>query len=551
MVRLAVWRKRVVMAVLEFSKTELERLLERKLTDDEYKNKIPMLGCPLEKMDAKKVWYEISPNRPDLYSVEGFVRAIWNFLGLTKDIPEYKINTPKIKMSVGHVEARPYIVAAIVRNVKLTEEVLLSLIQLQEKLHDTLGRKRKKVAIGIHDFDKVKPPFRYIAASPDMSFVPLDKKERMSMRDILKKHPKGKDYAHLVENYSRFPLIVDKNNNVLSFPPIINGELTRLTEKTKNLFIDVTGTSELAINQALNIIATALFDRGCSIESVKINSKITPDLSVQKMRLDLAYANKLLDLNLSKNDVKSLLAKMCVGFDGTNAIIPPYRIDIMHQMDLVEELAIARGYATFEPHLPRVVTIARRDEMNEFAYFLGKIIIGLGLQEVVTMVLTNRDAQFKNMELKEEQLCETLNSLNAECNACRRALLPSMLGVLATNKHREYPQQIFEIGNVIHPDSSEETGARQTRHLSACISDTSVSYEQIVSMLDSIMKNLGVGYKLIRTKHNSFMPGRVAEIPGLGIIGEIHPKVLENWSIEKPVVALELDVTRLFEIVQK
>ena len=205
---------------------------------------------------------------------------------------------------------------------------------------------------------------------------------------------------------------------------------------------------------------------------------------------------------------------------------------------------------TFEPRLPRVITVAHRDEMNEFVYFLRRIMIGLGMQEVVSMVLTNKDAQFKKMELKEGPLCETMNPLTVEYTACRKNLLPSMLNVLSQNKHREYPQMIFEIGDVVQPDASEETGARHSKRLAACITDTIVNYEQIVSALDVIMKNLGIAYKLTRTEHNSFMPGRVAEISGMGIIGEIHPKVLENWGIEKPVVAFEVDATKLFEMVK-
>ncbi len=540
------------MAVVEFSKKDLEQLTGRKFSDDDYKNKLPMLGCPLEKLDAKKIYYEISPNRPDLYSVEGFARAIRNFLGISKKAPSYKIEKPKIKMAVERVEARPSIVAAVARNVKLDEELLVSLIQLQEKLHDTLGRKRKKVAIGIHDLDKVTPPFKYIAAKPETSFVPLDTKSSMSMMDILKKHPKGRDYARLVEKYDRYPLIIDKNNNVISFPPIINGELTRLTEKIKNLFIDVTGTNEMAINQALNILVTALYERGCKVEAVKVGNRISPNLRPQRMKLDIDYANKLLGTQLKQNEVKMLLAKMGIAFQNNEAVIPAYRIDIMHQMDLAEEIAIALGYSHFEPRLPRVVTIARRDEMNEFIYFLRRIMIGLGMQEVVSMVLTNKEAQFKNMEMKEEVLCETMNPLTVECTACRKNLLPSLLNILSQNKHREYPQLIFEIGDVVQPDTGEETGAMHSQRLAGCITDSAVNYEQIVSALDVVMKNLGVAYKLSRTEHSSFMPGRVAGISnGLGIIGEIHPKVIENWKIEKPVIAFEVDVTKLFGMMQR
>jgi phenylalanyl-tRNA synthetase beta chain len=549
------------MAVVEFNKKDLEKLLGKKLTKKDIEETIPMFGCPLEKLEKDRVYYELSPNRPDMLSIEGFARSIRKFMGLQTGLERYKTRKSRIKLYVDESvkNVRPYIVAAVVRDVKLTDDVVASLMQVQEKLHDTLGRKRKKVAIGVHDLDKVVPPFYYKASKPEsIEFIPLGMTEKMNMRKVCEKHPKGIEYRHIVEKNKKWPVIVDKNGDVLSFPPVINGELTKVTQKTKNLFIDITGTSFSAVNLSLNIIVTSFYDRGCKIETVEIlNGKriTTPVLEPWKMKIDIGYVNELLDLRLSKRELSSLLKKMGLGFDGKNVLIPPYRTDIMHQMDIVEDVAIAYGYQNFEPRIPKIATIGKTYPMNEFLTFLRDTMTGLGHQEVVTMTLSNRDNEFKKMNREEEKVCETMNPITVECTICRRRVLPSLLKVLSQNLHREYPHKIFEIGDINLLNPRKETGAERRKSLACVISDVEVSYEKISSVLDALLKSIGIDFKLQKTNNNSFINGRCANIVVnkkiVGIIGEVHPQVLNNWKLEKPVVGFEIDVNNIYDLVRK
>jgi len=241
----------------------------------ELRDKIPMLGVDLESIDEEKIVVEVFPNRPDLLSVEGFTRALRGFMGLELGLKKYPVSESGVTLKVdGSVEKiRPYIAAAVIRNLSLDGKRLISLMNLQEKLHVTHGRHRKKVAIGVHDMRDVKGPFTYKAVEPDsIRFCALDMDKKLTLAQILKKHPKGRDYSWILSGLSRYPIIVDKNNNVLSFPPIINGELTRLRYSTNDVFIDVTGLDDSAVNQALNILVTSLADRGGKIESVKLIS---------------------------------------------------------------------------------------------------------------------------------------------------------------------------------------------------------------------------------------------------------------------------------------
>ena len=545
------------MAVVQFEKRALEAMIGRKLSQADYAERIPLFGCPLEKEDATSVHYEVSPNRPDMFSIEGFARAVRKFTSNGRQkLSAYKPAAAKITLKVDPSvkDVRPYVTCAVVRGVKITDDLIASLMQVQEKLHDTLGRKRKKVAIGIHDLGKVQPPFTYKAVAPDaIKFLPLDMQKEMTLREILKLHPKGQTYAQIIESAKKWPVIVDKKGRVLSFPPIINGELTRVTERTKELFIDVTGTDERAINQALNILATSFADRGCKVEAVKLmaggKAQATPDLSTWKMKTDVAYVNKILGMKLDKKQMAALLERMDVGYDGTNAIVQPYRCDVMHPIDIVEDVAVAYGYDRFEPEVPKVATIAQPLSKHERLFEVKQIMSGIGMQEVVCLTLSNAADEFDRMAAPRQPVAETLNAVTPECNICRRDVLPSLMDVLANNQHNDYPQKIFEAGDVIILDAASETGARNVKKLAAAIANMRASYADIASVLASFMESAGAKYELRPTKHPTFIEGRVADIVvgggAIGIIGEISPKVLSNWKLDMPVAAFELSLETL------
>ena len=261
------------MPTVEFNTLEVIEMLDSKVNLNVLREKIPMLGVDLSSIDSETLHMEVFPNRVDMLSVEGFVRALKGFLGIECGLPKIRVSDSKLMMKVepSVKKVRPFVTAAAAYDISVTEDFLISIMNVQEKLHLTHGRNRVKVAVGVHDLDKVQNPFTYKAVKPnEISFIPLDMDREMNLSEILRRHPKGRDYAFTLEGSEVYPVILDKNNNVLSFPPIINGELTRVTHETKNLFIEITGKSELAINQALNIIVTAFADRGGKIASVEL-----------------------------------------------------------------------------------------------------------------------------------------------------------------------------------------------------------------------------------------------------------------------------------------
>ncbi len=539
------------MAVVEFSRQILEQLVGKKLTEKDFEA-AAMLGCPLERIDKQTVCYEIFPNRPDLYSHEGFgraLRSLWIQPGLRTYTTAPSGLTIKVEPSVEKV--RPAISAAYARGVRLSSASIAALMAFQEKLAETLGRKRTKAAIGIHDGQKLRGPLTYKAVRPDtLRFVPLESTKAMSLKQIVAEHPKGRQYGHILASHTVWPVIVDSSGHPISFPPIINSKSTQLSTKSTELFIEVTGLNQTITDQITAIIATALADGGARIYTVNVAGRPTPNLESRTMPVDIDYVNKLLDLNLTPSELGRLAERMGLGWDGRAVVIPPYRIDIMHPIDVVEDIAIAHGYEKFEPRIPRVATIARRLSRTEMSQNVLSVMTGLGFQQVITMILTNETEQFKNMAIKPVPVCRTANPLTSECTICRPALLPSLLKVLAQNRHHELPQRIFELGDVLVPNPKAETGADNISMLAAVICDRTVNYSQIAAVLDSLMREFGLSYSIRPVRYPTFIEGRTGAIliekVVAGHIGELSPTVLSAWGLENPVVGFELNMSFVF-----
>ncbi|UCF07199.1 MAG: phenylalanine--tRNA ligase subunit beta, partial [Thermoplasmata archaeon] len=388
------------MPVISIEYDDLIDLLGKKVPMEELIEIIPMMGADIERIDYTQMDIEFFPDRPDLYSVEGVARALRSYLGLETGLKQYPVSDSDVKLIVDPTvnEVRPYIVSGQVKGVTMTDFFIQSLMDMQEKLHLTLGRKRAKMAIGVHDAKDITPPYTYKAADPEsIQFVPLGKSETMDLEEILRKHEKGRDYAWTLEGFSRYPIIVDSNHEVLSFPPIINGTLTMVTEDTKDIFLDLTGTDMNAINLALNIVSTALAERGGKVERVEVvysdRSIKTPDLTPGKMDLELDYLNSMLGTHLTAEDAVGHLEKMGFGAEPKDAAIsasvPAFRGDILHPIDLVEDVAISYGYMEFAPELPKKMTFGEPMELVDFCGKLRVIMAGFGFNEVITLTLSN------------------------------------------------------------------------------------------------------------------------------------------------------------------
>jgi phenylalanyl-tRNA synthetase beta chain len=546
------------MPTLEVSQKDLCKLIGKKiplekLTDDMLyaKGEIDSVKGDMIKIDSKDT------NRPDLWSVEGVAREIR--ARYKPFFPKYKIGKSKIVVYVDKKvnSVRPKTVCAVVKNVRFDENALSQIIQLQEKVSGTYGRNRKEVAIGVYDLSKIKSPIRYTTVKPDeIKFAPLGFNKELTPRQILKEHLKGKEFGHLLKDEKEYPVFLDAENQVLSMPPIINSDYTgKVSRKTKNVFIECTGFDFRYLKTALNVIVAALYERGAKIESVNIKygtkTITTPDMAAKKTAVDRDYINSMSGLNLSDNDIyknlEKALYKITEKGRKIKLLYPAYRQDIMHQRDVVEDVIISYGYNKIESSSIKLHTVGRFSDITTERFH--DILVGLGFQEVMNYTLSNKDSLFRKMCLSEIKTATIENAVSSNWSVFRCSLTPSLLETLAKNQHVEYPHKIYEIGTVVHINELEDTKTIDKKNLCAAFCDNNISYEIISSYLDAFMQAAGVKYELKETSHKSFIDGRVACIfvsnKNVGVVGEIHPQVLNNWHIEKPAAVFEICLSEI------
>ena len=551
------------MPTVEFSLQDLSTLLGRELGIEELEEAVLYVKGELEGFDGGEVKLDIKDtNRPDLWSVEGIARELRGHLGIETGLPELRVEPSGISLEIDpKVEAvRPRAVGAVVEGVSLDDSSIRQLIQLQEKIHLTFGRKRRSVAIGVYDYDRLTPPIRYTTVAPDgIRFTPLEFEEELTPGEILEKHPKGREYGHLIRDHPEYPLMIDSAGNVLSVPPIINSSYTgKVSPDTTNLFIELTGHEVGRLSLALNVLVAALQDRGGRIKSLRAvylrEVIVTPDLSPGEFTLSMEYARKTLGLELSPEEVMDLLERARYSprqrGDTVELLYPPYRDDILHQRDVVEDIAIAYGLNSIPAEVPRIPTLGGVHPLEEFSDILREVMVGLGYQEILTFSLTSKEKLFQRMRMEEQGVCEIANPVSINWTALRTWLLPSLMEFLASNRHADYPQKVFEVGDVVVPDEKAETRARNVRKLACALTHQRAGYEETAAVLDALLSALGLEYRLRAAEHPSLIPGRTAKViidkAEAGFIGEVHPEVLISWGLRMPAAAFEVDVSLLF-----
>lgn len=536
------------MTVVEFEHDEFLELVGARLTVEEVEAKVSMMGTAPEGVDGTLHRFDANPDRPDWLSVEGIARAFRGILGVETGLPKYDVRPSDIAFEIdGSVrDVRPHAVGAIVRDVEFTEPLLKSVITLQENLHLTHGRRRSKVAIGIHDVDKVRPPFVYRAVRPnEVRFVPLGMAESMDLAAILARHEKGVEYGHIVRDKDRYPIILDADGEVLSFPPIINGVVTQLSPETRNLFLDVTGTEAEAVETALNIVCAALADRGATLESVELRSpdgsRRTPDFAPMTRDLDVSYANGWLGLALSAAEMAECLRRMRHDAEPRGGVLavrtPRYRADILHPVDLVEDVAIGHGFDRFPTSLPRRQTIGGTTPLGEFSDGMRTLLVGHGYQEVMSLDVAPPEEAWES-----PSRVAIINPVAAEASRVRSSLLPSLLALLALNKHRDLPQRVFEVADAVRDGANVRLVAGVTLHAKA-------GFTEMKSLLQGLVRDAGKAFDLEAREDPNFIPGRCAAVRAdgaeVGRFGEVHPRVLSGYGLGYPAAAFELAVSGL------
>jgi len=560
------------MVVVSFSKKELQEKLGLKGTEwqKELGETLFKIGMELESGNSAEEEIEIdiagAGNRLDTVSLEGLVRVVLAYRG------KYSFKYPKLTKAKGAVvnvdksvaDVRPYIGNFIVRGIDIDDSTLKRIINLQEKIASTFGRDRKVLGMGLFKLSQLKFPLTYVALPAEqIKFAPLGFKEEMAGDEILKKHEKGIAYAHLFSGKNKLPILRDASGKILTMPGITNSnDLGKVSVGKQDLFVEATGTNLQMIRQLLAANALDFADMGGKIESVAVkyptNDKVIefPEWDFEKYSLNLQQANNLLGLNLTAAQAVQLLKKMMLPAVAKGSqlqvSVPRFRSDIVHWVDLVEDIARAYGFDSFVPQPPSVHTFGKKHEKTRLFNEIINSFTGLGFQQVVGMILASKEDQTVRVKKPDDgKFVELYSSRALGLNCCRRSLYPGLLAIISSNKQYSYPQKIFEVGECLEVDTLQETGAKTSWKAAALLASADASFAQAKSLVESFGRCLDdYELKIEPLKEKSpeaalFILGRAARITGKyfsGTFGEVDIEILRNFGIEMPCVLIEVEL---------
>jgi len=585
------------MPTVSVKRDELFEALGKKYTDEEFDELCFQYGLELDEVTSEKEQMErekgvgkasgasevveykvdIPANRYDLLCLEGLVRGLRVFLE-KENSPRYKAVAPAsgspqrlvIQSSTGQV--RPHCVAAVLRNIKFTKERYEHFIDLQDKLHQNICRKRALVAIGTHDLDTIQGPFSYEALPPSqIKFKPLGQDQEYTAEQLMELYSTEshlKAYLPIIRDKPVYPVIYDSNRVVLSMPPIINGEHSKITLDTRNVFIECTATDLTKAKIVLDMMIT-MFSGYCEapfmVEVAEVEqpdgSVLTyPALAYRSETVSAAQIRKQVGANIPSKQMSDLLTKMCLnaslGSDGDSITveIPPTRPDILHQCDIMEDVAIAYGFNNIEKTVPKTNTIAEQFPLNKLTDLLRRDVASCGFTEVLTFALCSKAdvADKMGKKIEDVKAVHIANPKTAEFQIARTSLLPGVLKTLYHNKGMPLPLRLFEMGDIVRQDPTKDVGCRNERRLCAVNYNRSSEFEVIHGLLDRVMQLLEVpfggddGYHLEADNDSTFFPGRCAKVVArgqfIGHIGVLHPDTISNFDLNMPTAALEITV---------
>ena len=564
------------MPKIESSEKALFSLLGRKYSDSELEDIFPVAKAELDGHVSNVIKIELNDtNRPDLWSTPGIARLLNSYQnGATPlydffSTKEESFDTEERYMVVENAPAyRQYSIGFAAKGHVVSDEDLLSLIQSQEKLCSNFGRKRKTIAMGIYRSDLINYPIHYTSADPDTtSFIPLGMSEELSLRDILKKHPKGVEYGPIIENEKQFPYLVDDKGNTLSMPPVINSSTVGAVEVgDSDLYIEMSGPILKNLLLSASIMACDMADMGFEILPVKVifdtetefGKEITvPYYYQEPAKCSIAAVRKTTGVDFEGDQIIAALKKMGVFAIADESdiyiTVPEYRDDFLHAADVVEDVIIGYGLNNFEPEMPSSFTMGRLTRVEELGRKAKDIMVGLGFQEMMYNYLGSRKEYIDNMGVSGDDYIQILNPMSENYEYVRPSVIPSLLESESISARAPYPHKIFEVGKIAFLDARDNSGTVTRNSLGFMSADSLMGYNEVASIVSTLMYFLNVEYNNDNHQNDSrFIEGRCAKIMSkgqqIGVFGEINPQVLENWGCCMPTVVCEIDLDTILSL---
>ena len=520
-------------------------------------------------------------NRPDLWGTAGCARQLKVYSGGKR--PEYaffsrlgdiKKAARKVKVEASVKQVRPYLAGFIASGKAITDPMLRDMIQTQEKLAWNFGRKRRSISMGLYRTSLIKWPIIYKGVDPDsVSFVPLQWDVPLTLREILKQHPKGKEYAFIQEHEPVHPLLTDSQDFILSYPPIINSnDLGAVQVGDSEIFVELTGTDIASLTLAASIVACDLADNGFTIEPVEVEydfdtpfgrNVVTPFYFQEPVFCSLSRIEKFLGEKLSADECVQALARMGVKAEkakdsergqtneaeGVRAWPPEYRNDFLHAADVAEDVMIGRSLNSFKPERPSDFTVGRLSPITLFSRQVKEILIGMGYQEMIYNYLGSRKDLVENMRGDGSRIIRIFNPMTENYEYVRDSVLASLMESESISGRSVYPHKIFEVGKVAYLDDAENYISSTRQFAGFLHAGADANFNTAAAELQTLFYYLSREYDVEESSDPRFIPGRAAAIiyggKAAGVFGEIHPEVLENWGVTVPCTAGEIDLDAL------
>lgn len=521
-------------------------------------DRLPYIGLDIESVGRDFARVEYSPNRPDLGTDFGIARAMKGLMGKEVGLPTFRTRPSGVSVTVDRrlSSVRPYIACVVATGLDMGDEDVRQIISLQEDLHNGLGRKRKSAAVGLHDMDALVPPFAYRAVGPSFEFVPLGLKGPVPIASIIADTHEGRTYGEALPSSRLFPVISDSKGTVLSFPPIINGEATRVTPKTRRMFVDVTSSDLKSGDDVLAVIATTLAEAGGKLGTVAIRYvervRVTPDLSPIELPLDVDLVKSVLGLDLSRKGILASLARSRMGVRGGKAVGPRYRVDLMHPVDVAEEVALGYGIDRIVPLFPPSMQAGTFNRFEMFLDSVSTVMAGAGMIEVMTYELTDEKSLYTSFQRSPSGKVTVQDPKSLDHSVLRDSLIPSLMAALTGNAKSDYPQRIFEIGRVY---GRQHVTVAESWHLACLVAHSQSSFTEAKMFLEAVCRLMS-GEEVFTPsgEHWAFAPGRCAEIQvakkRVGYVGELRPEAIDSFGIDVPIAGFELDLSTLYELLK-
>ncbi len=550
------------MVSVDSSLAKINSYLKKSISMETLEKTLFQMGQEVDDPSPNALKIDITADRPDLVSTAGISRALNAYLGHVKGFPsvERKKSSYEVMVDKSVAGVRPYTAAMVVKNISLTQEKLDELIWVQEKIHATFARERKKAAIGIYPFKKIHWPITFMAQDPEkISFHPLNGDRVLTGREILHEHPAGKKYAHLLEEMPVFPVFRDAIGNVLSMPPIINSHnVGQVSLGDRDLFVEVSGHYWPTVSVILDILAYLFSDMKGDVHEVHVNyshentPRVTPELGKITQTLDIDLVNQTLGTEFSGKQISELAERMMYRVTKSNPKqlvleTPAFRVDVLHPLDVVDDIARAYGFDNLSPLNVNVSTrggILPQTRLNDD---IRNCMVGLGFQEVISWVLTSHEHHFTSFERAESPHVKLGVVKEQGLTMVRNALYPETMRALLSNRSKKAPFKLFELDQVVDIHSNSDTGTRTHYKLCVILSHANATFDEMKGYVETLAKFLGEKSSYTPALMSGFIDGRTANVnvgPFHGLLGEMHPRVLSTLSVGLPMVVFEMYVSK-------